>query len=222
MRKYPIPLLRVNAHLRLIRDFSLQPNSPGGYAEKVFRVLGSVTLTILAMRLYLLALLLIPFLLPVQPELNLASAQTASHPRSTGNQDGEVTGKQRMELAKEIEGVLTTQVRAWNQGNVEEFMQGYWRSPKLEFYSGGSITLGWEQTLAHYKQRYQSEGKEMGKLEFKDLNIDLLSQQAAVVTGKYQLTLSDGKTPHGIFTLIFKRMPAGWKIVHDHTSAAGE
>ena len=174
------------------------------------------------MRFYLLALLLTPFLLPMQPALELAAAQTVAHPRSVGDQDGKVTGQQRMALAKEIEGVLTTQVRAWNQGNVEEFMQGYWRSPKLEFYSGGTITLGWEPTLAHYKQRYQSEGKEMGKLEFKDLNIDLLSPRAAVVTGKYQLTLSDGKTPHGIFTLIFKRVPAGWKIVHDHTSGPGE
>lgn len=174
------------------------------------------------MPLYLLALLLMSFLLPVQPELKPAAAQTVAHPRSIANQDCDVTGQQRMVLAKEIEGVLTAQVHAWNQGNVEEFMQGYWRSPKLEFYSGGSITLGWEQTLARYKQRYQSEGKEMGKLEFKDLNIDLLSSKAAVVTGKYQLTLSDGKTPHGIFTLIFKRMPAGWKIVHDHTSGPGE
>jgi hypothetical protein len=60
----------------------------------------------------------------------------------------------------------------------------------------------------------------MGKLEFQDLNIDLLSRRSAVVTGKWQLTMSDGKQPHGLFTLIFKRMQNGWRIVHDHTSAA--
>jgi beta-aspartyl-peptidase (threonine type) len=65
----------------------------------------------------------------------------------------------------------------------------------------------------------------MGKLEFQKLNIDLLSRRSAVVTGQWQLTMSDGKTPdgkqpHGLFTLIFKRLPTGWKIVHDHTSAA--
>jgi beta-aspartyl-peptidase (threonine type) len=65
----------------------------------------------------------------------------------------------------------------------------------------------------------------MGKLDFQDLKIDLLSRRSAVVTGQWQLTLSniktpDGKQPHGLFTLIFKRLPGGWRIVHDHTSAA--
>jgi beta-aspartyl-peptidase (threonine type) len=58
----------------------------------------------------------------------------------------------------------------------------------------------------------------MGQLNFQDLAIDLLSRRSAVVTGKWELTMSDGKKPHGLFTLIVKRMPAGWKIVHDHTS----
>jgi beta-aspartyl-peptidase (threonine type) len=74
--------------------------------------------------------------------------------------------------------------------------------------------------LQRYRQRYQSQGKEMGQLVFQDLNIDILSRRAAVVTGKWQLTMSDGKQPHGLFTLIVKKMPAGWRIVHDHTSAA--
>lgn len=178
--------------------------------------------TMPAMRFYLMALLALLFLLPAQPVPQLAAAQTTTQQPSAGDQGNEVTGQQRLVLAKEIESVLNAQVRAWNRGNVEEFMQGYWHSPNLEFYSGGTITRGWDETLARYKQRYQSEGREMGRLDFKDLNIDLLSPRAAVVTGKYQLTLSDGKTPHGIFTLIFKRMPGGWRIVHDHTSGPGE
>jgi hypothetical protein len=60
----------------------------------------------------------------------------------------------------------------------------------------------------------------MGKLEFQGLNIDVLSRRSAVVTGRWQLTMSDGKQPHGLFTLVFKRLPGGWKIVHDHTSSA--
>jgi ketosteroid isomerase-like protein len=110
-------------------------------------------------------------------------------------------------------------VEAWNHGNLEGFMQGYWHSPDLTFFSGATETRGWEPTLARYRQRYQAEGKEMGKLEFQKLNIDLLSRRSAVVTGEWQLTMSDGKQPHGLFTLIFKRLPAGWRIVHDHTSA---
>lgn len=58
----------------------------------------------------------------------------------------------------------------------------------------------------------------MGQLEFQDLKIDLLGRRAAVVTGKWQLTMSDGKKPHGLFTLIMKQMAGGWKVVHDHSS----
>ena len=77
----------------------------------------------------------------------------------------------------------------------------------------------WPPTLLRYRQRYQAEGKEMGKLEFQELNIDLLGWRSGVVTGKWQLTMSDSKTPHGLFTLIMKKLPEGWRIIHDHTSA---
>lgn len=58
----------------------------------------------------------------------------------------------------------------------------------------------------------------MGKLEFKDLQVELLSPSSALVRGKFQLTLSNGKQPHGVFTLVFRQFPAGWKIIHDHSS----
>jgi beta-aspartyl-peptidase (threonine type) len=119
-----------------------------------------------------------------------------------------------------IKHMLVSQIEAWNQGNLQGFMQGYWHSPELTFYSGADITKGWEPTLQRYRQRYQSQGKEMGQLEFQDLEIDVLGRKAAVVTGKWQLTLSDGSKPHGLFTLVVKKMPLGWRIVHDHTSAA--
>jgi len=127
----------------------------------------------------------------------------------------------RADMEEGIKHLLVSQVEAWNHGKLEEFMKGYWQSPELTFFSGATVTKGWEPTLARYRQRYQSEGKEMGKLEFQDLNIDLLSRRSAVVTGRWQLTMSDGKQPHGLFTLILKRIPPeGWRIVHDHTSAA--
>lgn len=119
---------------------------------------------------------------------------------------------------KGIRQVLVAQVEAWNRGNLPEYMAGYWRSPDLVFFSGATVTRGWEPTLARYQQRYASAGKEMGKLEFSELHIEHLSPGAAVVTGKWQLTMSDGKQPHGLFTLLFKRRPEGWKIVHDHSS----
>lgn len=127
--------------------------------------------------------------------------------------------KSAAELERAIKHVLVSQVEAWNHGNLENYMEGYWRSPELTFFSGATVTKGWQPTLERYRQRYQGGGKEMGHLDFQDLEIDLLSPKSAVVMGKWQLTMSDGKKPHGLFTLIFRRMPEGWRIVHDHTSA---
>ena len=172
------------------------------------------------MRAYLLALLLMPFLLTAQIGTQANPSQNGlQQPNATQNPQ-EVPEELRADLEEGIKHLLVSQVEAWNHGNLEGFMQGYWHSPDLTFFSGATVTKGWEPTLQRYRQRYQSEGKEMGKLEFQDLDIDLLSRRSAVVTGKWQLTMSDGKKPHGLFTLTFKRMQNGWKIVHDHTSAA--
>src|SRR2546423_10015419 len=118
-----------------------------------------------------------------------------------------------------IKNLLDSQVEAWNRGSLQGFMDGYWRSAKLTFFSGANATKGWEPALQRYQRNYQGEGKEMGKLEFQELRIDVLSGSAAVVTGKWRLQMSDGKQPHGLFTLILKRMHEGWRIVHDHTSS---
>ena len=99
-------------------------------------------------------------------------------------------------------------------------MAGYWNSPELTFFSGAHEAKGWEAALDRYKKTYQSAGHEMGKLEFARLRIEMLGPNAAFVCGEFHLTMSDGKTPHGLFTLVFRKFPVGWKIVHDHS--AGE
>lgn len=116
--------------------------------------------------------------------------------------------------------VLQQQQDAWNRHDLEGFMAGYWNSPELTFFSGANSMAGWQATIERYRKTYQSQGPEMGKLEFSDLKIEPLGKDAAFVRGAWRLTLSDGKTPHGLFTLIFRKFPEGWKIVHDHTSAA--
>ncbi len=116
-----------------------------------------------------------------------------------------------------IEKVLSDQVKAWNKGDLEGFMAGYWKSPDLSFYSGKTITHGWQPTLDRYRKRYQSEGKEMGTLAFNDLEIEMLGQDTAFVRGKWQLQLKD-ESVGGVFTLILKKLPEGWRIIHDHTS----
>ncbi len=138
--------------------------------------------------------------------------------QQTSQQSAEVEQEARDQAEEGIKHVLVSQIDAWNNGNLQGFMAGYWRSPDLTFFSGTDVTKGWEPTLKRYQQRYKGEGKEMGQLEFQDLNIDLLGRRGAVVTGRWQLTMSDGKKPGGVFTLIFKHLPGGWKIVHDHTS----
>ncbi len=119
----------------------------------------------------------------------------------------------------EVHALLERQQDAWNHHNLEGFMAGYWKSEELTFFSGGSVTHGWQPTLDRYRQRYQSEGSEMGKLEFRNLRIEMLGSDSAFVRGEYHLTMSSGKTPYGIFTLIVRRLPEGWRVVHDHTSA---
>ncbi len=119
-----------------------------------------------------------------------------------------------------IEQVLRTQQDAWNRHDLEAFMAGYWNSPQLTFFSRGTVNHGWQEALDHYRATYSGPGHEMGKLEFSDLRIEMLGPHAAFVRGAFHLTMSDGKTPHGIFTLVFRKFPDGWKIVHDHTSAA--
>ena len=122
--------------------------------------------------------------------------------------------------AKAIERVLHTQQEAWNRHDLEGFMAGYWNSPALTFFSGAEEHDGWQATMDRYLAKYASPGQEMGKLEFSGLHIEVLSQDSAFVRGSWKLTMSGGKTPHGLFTLVFRNFPEGWKIVHDHTSVA--
>ena len=119
-----------------------------------------------------------------------------------------------------IEHVLEQQVDAWNRHDLPAFMQGYWHSPELTFFAGGQVNRGWDAALERYRKVYQAEGREMGKLEFADLNVEVLGRDAAFVRGAYRLTMRDGKQPHGIFTLVFRKFQEGWRIVHDHTCAA--
>ena len=118
-----------------------------------------------------------------------------------------------------IRGVLERQEADWNKGDLEAFLTGYWKSPKVVFQSGGDRHDGWDAMAERYRKRYKAEGKAMGKLAFSRLEIELLGPDAALARGAWRLTMPDGTHPAGLFTLIFRKFPDGWKIVHDHTSA---
>ena len=126
----------------------------------------------------------------------------------------------RPDITLEISAVLKMQQDAWNRGDIDAFMDGYSRSDETLFVSGDDVTRGWQKVLDHYKKKY-SDRAEMGTLTFSSLEITPLSNDSAVALGSWKLNRANDQ-PHGRFTLIFRRFPEGWRIVHDHTSAASE
>jgi ketosteroid isomerase-like protein len=117
-----------------------------------------------------------------------------------------------------IRSVLRAQQAAWNRGDIDGFMNGYARLASTVFVSDDTIRRGWETVRERYRKKYSDRAK-MGALTFSELEITLLSTDAALVVGRWSLKRANDQ-PHGRFTLIFKRLPEGWRIVHDHTSAA--
>ena len=120
------------------------------------------------------------------------------------------------QIVAAVESVLTRQSMAWNRGDIDGYMQEYWKSDSLLFTSGGNIERGWEKTREKYKAKYNSPEK-MGILKFSNLEVTPLSKTSAWVFGHWELKRAKD-APGGVFTLILRKLPDGWKIVHDHTS----
>ncbi len=124
----------------------------------------------------------------------------------------------------EIRAVLDAQVAAWNRGDIEGFMAGYWKSEKTTFLSSSGVSRGWQVLLDRYKKGYPDK-KTMGTLAFSELEIHLLGRNAAFLLGRWALDREkDGQPdrPGGVFTLVAKKFPEGWRIVSDHTSSIGK
>lgn len=116
-----------------------------------------------------------------------------------------------------IKAVLNAQMAAWNRGNVDAFLAGYWHSPELSFSGSGGVTRGWGGVMARYKKNYPDRAA-MGQLDFSDLEFRFLGPDAALVLGQWHLKREKDDVG-GVFTLVWQRFPKGWKIIHDHTSA---
>jgi len=116
-----------------------------------------------------------------------------------------------------ISAVLSAQQTAWNRGDVDAFLVGYWRSPELTFSGSSGVARGWDAVLARYKKNYPDRAA-MGQLNFSDLEFRFLGPDAALVLGKWHLQREKDELG-GVFTLVLQRFPEGWKIIHDHTSA---
>lgn len=116
-----------------------------------------------------------------------------------------------------LRALLDTQVAAWNRGDIEAFMQGYWKSERTTFAGSGGILRGWQALLQRYRRSYPDRAA-MGRLEFRELEISLLAPDSALILGRWRLE-REKDSPGGVFTLVARRLPEGWRIVHDHTSA---
>lgn len=120
------------------------------------------------------------------------------------------------EIENEIQTVIEQQKILWNEGNIEGFMEYYWKSERFTFQSGNQRLHGWDALLSRYKTSYS--GENMGVLDFTDIDIKVLSSDFAYVLGRWKLKMKD-TTREGLFTIIFQRMREGWRIIHDHTSS---
>lgn len=153
--------------------------------------------------------------------LCLASAGCACLPHEqviSAEQSASPTVDRAKANRQAIRSVLMQQQRAWNRGDIDAFMQGYWRSVDLRFASGGQVTRGWQQTSDRYHARYSDRAK-MGTLNFNDLEIRLLAPDAAIVHGQWKLERAED-APSGLFTLVFRKFGDDWRIISDTTTSA--
>jgi ketosteroid isomerase-like protein len=113
--------------------------------------------------------------------------------------------------------LLNDQTAAWNRGDIEGFMNGYWHSDQTEFVSSEGVSRGWQALLERYRGSYPDR-KAMGHLTFSNLEIRVECSTAAYAVGEYHLQ-RENDNPSGVFTLNFRKLPEGWRIVVDHTTA---
>ena len=114
--------------------------------------------------------------------------------------------------------VMSMQEKAWNQGNIDSFMEGYLESDFLVFSGSNGPVYGWDETKEKYKKSYPSK-EIMGNLSFVVKNIKSISYDVALMIGEYQLRRSSGDSS-GHFTLVWKKIGNKWLIVSDHTSSS--
>jgi ketosteroid isomerase-like protein len=137
--------------------------------------------------------------------------------RSAASTDGNQAAAQHITDESQIRAVLDAQVAAWNRGDIDSFMQGYWKSARTLFIGANGVTRGWQAVLGRYHRAYPDR-RAMGHLIFSNLEIQQDCPRAALVIGEYHLE-REKDHPSGVFTLNFRKFSDGWRIVVDHTTA---
>ncbi len=118
----------------------------------------------------------------------------------------------------EILAVLQRQEKFWNAGDINNFMEDYWKSDELKFIGKAGVVKGWQATKDRYFKTYPDRAT-MGILKFDIQEIDFMSKKAAWVLGKWRLTRPEKGDIGGYFTLILKNIDGKWLVVSDHTSS---
>jgi ketosteroid isomerase-like protein len=106
----------------------------------------------------------------------------------------------------------------WNNGNFEGCMRVYWNSPDLTLWSGADTIRGYAQMLEYFRLGHMAPGREMGQIEFDNVFVDILAPDAALVRGAWRWKQSGQKAQYGVFTVLMRKFPDGWKTVHEHSS----
>lgn len=128
------------------------------------------------------------------------------------------TFAQKNQVWEEIQLLLSAQEKAWNEGNIEVFMQGYWKSDSLKFIGKNGVTQGWKSTYERYLKTYPDRAT-MGTLKFDIVHHEQMDRKVYFVIGKWHLKRSEDKGDiGGFFSLIFRKIKGKWLIVVDHTS----
>lgn len=112
---------------------------------------------------------------------------------------------------------LENQRAAWNDGDIEKYMDGYWKSDSLRFIGKRGIQYGWIATLENYKKGYPTK-EAMGKLYFEVISLEGIGNETAFMIGKWKLNYPDKPTVEGHFTLLYKKINGRWLVVADHSS----
>jgi len=116
----------------------------------------------------------------------------------------------------EILRVLESQRLSWNDGNLEQYMTGYWQSDSLLFVGKRGPQYGWQKTFDNYKKSYPNKVA-MGKLTFNILKVDVYTSDYAFVLGEWILDREKDQ-PRGFFTLQMRKINGQWKVIADHSS----
>ena len=155
----------------------------------------------------------------MEAERARAEAEAAAASR-TAAQEKQPTTNQGDSIRSSVESILSAQEDAWNRGDLEAFMEHYWKDDTLTFSSEGKTTRGWTATLARYQERYPTPEK-MGRLQLSGLEVTPLGDSAALVLGQWKVQREGGPLS-GNFSLVVRKFAERWLIVHDHTSRLNE